>query len=110
VSAISGTTSALQGLIQRDQLDLNDWVTCVSAKTPKGQEEIQKYSGEISAAKEQIARIQATQPKAANITPGSTGSSATSAATAANASATVPASQPSSDPTRTRGLSIDVWA
>jgi hypothetical protein len=48
VSVVSGSTAALQGQIKRDQLDLNDWVTCVSAKTPKGKAEIQKISGEIS--------------------------------------------------------------
>jgi hypothetical protein len=61
VSAIAGSTGQLQGQIQRDQLDLNDWVTCVSAKTPKGKAEIQKISGEISSAKEQIARIEANK-------------------------------------------------
>ena len=60
LSSIQGSTAALQGLIKRDQSDLNDWVSCVSAKTPKGKSEIQKISGEISAAKEQIARIQQT--------------------------------------------------
>jgi hypothetical protein len=61
-SAVSGSTAALQGQIKRDQLDLNDWVSCVSAKTPKGKAEIQKISGEISAAKERIAKIQASAP------------------------------------------------
>jgi len=61
VSALSGSTAALQGQIKRDQLDLNDWVTCVSAKTPKGKAEIQKISGEISSAKERIARIEASE-------------------------------------------------
>jgi hypothetical protein len=61
VSALSGSTAALQGQIKRDQLDLNDWVTCVSAKTPKGQAEIQRISGEISSAKERIARIEASE-------------------------------------------------
>lgn len=64
LSSVSGSTTALQGQVQRAQLDLNDWVTCVSAKTPKGQAEIQKYSGEISSAKEQIARIQASKGSA----------------------------------------------
>jgi hypothetical protein len=58
----SGSTSgssgvaALQGRIRQDQLQLNDWTTCVSAKTTKGQSAIQKLSGEISADKEQVAR------------------------------------------------------
>ena len=60
VSVVSGSAAALQGQIQRDKLDLNDWVTCVSAKTPKGQAEIQKISGDLSGAKERLARIEAT--------------------------------------------------
>jgi hypothetical protein len=60
VSVVSGSAAALQGQIQRDKLDLNDWVTCVSAKTPKGQAEIQKISGDLSGAKDRLARIEAT--------------------------------------------------
>jgi hypothetical protein len=57
----SGPVSALQGQIQRARGQLNDWTTCVSAKTPKGQSEIQKLSGEISAAKQKIARAQQSE-------------------------------------------------
>ena len=53
--------ATLQNLIRQDQAQLNDWTTCVSAKTPKGQSEIKKLSAEISADKEQIARAQQTQ-------------------------------------------------
>lgn len=60
VSAIgpsaNSSVAALEGRIRQDQVQLNDWTTCVSAGTPKGQSAIQKLSGEISAAKEQIAR------------------------------------------------------
>jgi hypothetical protein len=49
LSSIQGSTAALQGLIKRDQSDLNDWVSCVSAKTPKGKSEIQKISGVANA-------------------------------------------------------------
>jgi hypothetical protein len=52
VSAVA----ALEGQIRQDQVQLNDWTTCVSAKTPKGQAAIQKLSGEISADKAHIAR------------------------------------------------------
>ncbi|HWZ62512.1 MAG TPA: hypothetical protein VNX02_05775 [Steroidobacteraceae bacterium] len=52
----SSPVPSLQGQIRQDQVQLNDWTTCVSAKTPKGQAAIQKLSGEISAATEQIAR------------------------------------------------------
>jgi len=52
---------ALQGRIQQARAQLNDWTTCVSAKTPKGQAEIQKFAGEISADKSKIARAQQSQ-------------------------------------------------
>ena len=58
----SQSIAALQGEIRRDRSQLNDWVTCVSATTPKGKEEIQSLSARISAAKGQIARITATAP------------------------------------------------
>jgi hypothetical protein len=47
---------ALEGRVRQDQVQLNDWTTCVSAKTPEGEAAIQKLSGEISADKEEIAR------------------------------------------------------
>jgi hypothetical protein len=55
----SGGTSvaSLEGQIRQDQVQLNDWTTCVSAKTPKGQAAIEKLSGAISADKERIARV-----------------------------------------------------
>ena len=56
-----GSVAALKGQIQQEQVQLNDWATCVSAKTTKGQAEIRKLSGEISAARQQINRVQQTQ-------------------------------------------------
>jgi hypothetical protein len=53
--------AALDGEVRRETTQLNDWVTCVSANTPKGKAEIQSLAGKISAAKEQIARIDAEQ-------------------------------------------------
>jgi hypothetical protein len=78
LNSVSGSTAALQGQIQRAKLDLNDWVTCVSASTPKGKAEIQKFSGEISSAQEQITKIEATKdrssvPSATSIPPGASG-------------------------------------
>jgi hypothetical protein len=71
VSAI-GSVAALEGQIRQDQVQLNDWTTCVSAGTPKGQAAIQKLSGEISADKERIARaLQA--PAATSAAPRSPG-------------------------------------
>jgi hypothetical protein len=56
------SVGALQGRIQQKQAELNDWTSCVSAKTTKGQAEIQKLSGEISADKERIAQAQQADP------------------------------------------------
>lgn len=70
VSAINSSAhnvSALEGRIRQDQVQLNDWTTCVSAKTPKGQAAIQKLSGEISATKTQISRAQFTQSNARSV-------------------------------------------
>jgi hypothetical protein len=47
--------------VRRDLTRLNDWLTCVSANTPKGKAEIQSLSTKISGAKAQITRIQAAQ-------------------------------------------------
>ncbi|MDE2138007.1 MAG: hypothetical protein KGJ68_11275 [Gammaproteobacteria bacterium] len=61
----SSPVASLEGRIRQDQVQLNDWTTCVSARTPKGQAAIQKLSGEISAAKAQIAQALQTQARAA---------------------------------------------
>ena len=65
MTSIAGSSpvAALEGRIRADQVQLNDWTTCVSAHTTKGQAAIQKLSGEISAAREQVAQALATQPK-----------------------------------------------
>ena len=87
---VPGGTSvaALQGQIRQAQVQLNDWTTCVSAKTPKGQAAIQKLSGQIGADREHIAR--ALQAQA--------GASQTSA-TAASAPGTA-----------VRAGTLDTWA
>lgn len=56
----AGSVASLNGQIRQDKIQLDDWTTCVSAKTPKGQAEIQRLSGEISAAKEHEQRLQAS--------------------------------------------------
>jgi hypothetical protein len=56
--------AALEGRIRTDQAQLNDWTTCVSAHTSKGQAAIQKLSGEISAAQEQVAQALQAQESA----------------------------------------------
>jgi hypothetical protein len=65
-----GSVAALQGEIRRDRSQLNDWVTCVSATTPKGQAEIQSLSSKISAAKSHIAHIEATSATPQASSPG----------------------------------------
>jgi hypothetical protein len=57
--------AALEGRIRSEQVQLNDWTTCVSAGTPKGQAAIQKLSGEISAARAQVAQALQAQSSAA---------------------------------------------
>lgn len=69
MTSVAGTSpvAALEGRIRTDQVALNDWTTCVSAHTSKGQAAIQKLSGEISAAKEQVSQAlqaQAGAPQA----------------------------------------------
>jgi hypothetical protein len=54
------TTASLEGRIRAARQQLNDWVTCVSATTPKGQAEIRSLSAQISAAQEQIQRLPQT--------------------------------------------------
>ena len=58
LSTGGGNVGALQGRLQQARIQLNDWTTCVSAKTTKGQAEIQKLSGEVSADEQKIARSQ----------------------------------------------------
>lgn len=51
---------SLQDQIRAAREQLNDWVTCVSATTPKGQAEIRSLSAQISAAQQQINRLPPT--------------------------------------------------
>lgn len=60
----SSAVASLEGQMRQAQSQLTDWTTCVSAKTTKGQAEIQKLSGQVSADREQIARAQQAQPAA----------------------------------------------
>jgi len=53
--------ASLNGQIRQDKQQLDDWTTCVSAKTTKGQAEIQRLSGAISAAEERAHRLTAAQ-------------------------------------------------
>lgn len=117
VSAVSGSTAALQGQIKRDQLDLNDWVTCVSAKTPKGKAEIQKISGEISSAKERLARVAASEAASATTASGATSASGAPATASASATPSLTSAASATTPSHSGALEagahgglIDVWA
>jgi len=55
------SVASLTGQLRRDKAQLDDWTTCVSAKTTKGQAEIERLSGAVSAEREQIERAR-TQP------------------------------------------------
>jgi hypothetical protein len=85
MTSVSGdsTVAALEGRIRTDRVQLNDWTTCVSAHTSKGQAAIQKLSGEISAATQQV--TQALQAQAS-------------------------APRPTCATTPSHGGSVDVWA
>jgi hypothetical protein len=97
----SGTKiAALEGRVQQAEIQLNDWTTCVSAKTSKGQAAIQKLSGEVSATKEQIARAQQIQSGAPSPLIGTSAADAQGAKAALSLNASVP---------RPRG-SVDTWA
>jgi hypothetical protein len=60
------TSASLQGQIRAAREQLNDWVTCVSATTPKGQAEIRSLSAQISAAQQQIQRLPRATASPAN--------------------------------------------
>jgi hypothetical protein len=76
-AASSASVSSANGQIRLDKQQLDDWTTCVSAKTTKGQAEIQRLSAALSAAEDQAHRLVALQPQGS---PAATASSASSAA------------------------------
>jgi hypothetical protein len=96
----SASAASLQGRIQQEKIQLDDWTTCVSSKTTKGQAEIQKLSGEISAAKEQLARALQGQPQS---------SAAASTTPVTRQQGSVSAS-PSASTSQSRSGHVDVWA
>jgi hypothetical protein len=64
-STASGTNLAsVNGLIRQTRQQLDDWTTCVSAKTTKGQAEIQRLSAQLSGAENRAQRLAALQPQA----------------------------------------------
>ena len=69
-SAASGASiSSANGQIRQDKQQLDDWTTCVSAKTTKGQAEIQRLSAALSAAEDRAHRLVALQPQASPAAP-----------------------------------------
>ncbi|MEJ0008442.1 MAG: hypothetical protein WDM77_19290 [Steroidobacteraceae bacterium] len=68
------TAASLEGQIRIAREQLNDWVTCVSATTPKGQAEIRSLTAQISAAQERINQL---RPAASATTADTAGSVST---------------------------------
>ncbi|HTV78219.1 MAG TPA: hypothetical protein VMF03_08175 [Steroidobacteraceae bacterium] len=63
-SANPGANAAsLNDQIRQVKQQLDDWTTCVSAKTTKGQAEIQKLSAELSGAESRAHRLAASEPQ-----------------------------------------------
>ena len=52
--------AAVNDQIRRDKQQLDDWTTCVSAKTTKGQAEIQRLSADLAGAQSRAHRIAAS--------------------------------------------------
>jgi hypothetical protein len=67
-ASVASAVGSLNGRIRNDKMQLDDWATCVSAKTVKGQAEIQRLSSQISAEREQVSRVEALQTRAASQT------------------------------------------
>lgn len=95
----SDSVAALNGEIRNDQIQLNDWTTCVSAKTTKGQAEIQKYSAQVSAAKERIA-----------LTETQNSPSQTAAVQASSSHDSLSATSDRSTRDQRSGVLLDTWA
>jgi hypothetical protein len=96
----SASAASLQGRIQQEKIQLDDWTTCVSSKTTKGQAEIQKLSGEISAAREQLARVLQGQPP----------SLAPASATSGTRPQSADSSSPGASTSQSHSSRLDVWA
>jgi len=105
------STADLSGEIRRDKIQLDDWITCVSANTPKGKSEIQSLSARISAAKEHIARIQADEAATPTSSPDPThNESRTAQAVATTAANAAPGYLSATDATPRRGALLNIWA
>jgi hypothetical protein len=68
--AASGASAAsVNDQIRQDKQQLDDWTTCVSAKTTKGQAEIQRLSAELGGAESRAHRLAASQPQTSTAAP-----------------------------------------
>ena len=66
--AASGASSAsVNDQIRQDKQQLDDWTTCVSAKTTKGQAEIQRLSAELGGAESRAHRLAASQSQTSSV-------------------------------------------
>jgi hypothetical protein len=68
-AASRASVASANDQIRQDKQQLDDWMTCVSAKTTKGQAEIQRLSGELSAAEARTHRLAGQQSQASAATP-----------------------------------------
>jgi hypothetical protein len=67
--ATSGASiGSLNGQIRQDKQQLDDWITCVSAKTTKGQAEIQRLSAQLSAAQDRAHSLTSVRAQASPAT------------------------------------------
>jgi len=67
--ASGASIASVNGQIRQVKQQLDDWTTCVSAKTTKGQAEIQRLSAELSAAEDRAQRLAARQSQASPAAP-----------------------------------------
>ena len=68
-AASGGSAAAVNDQIRQDKQQLDDWTTCVSAKTTKGQAEIQRLSAELGGAESRAHRLAATQSQDSSASP-----------------------------------------
>lgn len=63
------SAAAVSDQIRRYKQQLDDWTTCVSAKTTKGQAEIQRLAAELGGAESRAHRLAASQSEAPSLSP-----------------------------------------
>jgi hypothetical protein len=61
-AASAASLASANGQIRQDKQQLDDWTSCVSAKTTKGQAEIQRLSAALGGAEDRAQRLVALQP------------------------------------------------